>query len=103
METMDKLVFVESGSPEWDHMWAVLAKHPSNRALPEPTVAEHFEEIWQYMGTVKVPARWFLNPFKWFQRKPQYIHCFRHRQHPTQGAYFRLGVIASQPFCSGQN
>ncbi|ELF4281881.1 hypothetical protein RNF85_000392 [Salmonella enterica] len=107
MEAMTTFTFVKSGTQEWDYMWDALAKHPSNRRLPEPTVAEHLEEVWQYMETVEVSAkftaRWYLNPLRWFRRKPRYIHCFRHRAHPTHGIYFRLGVAASQQFCSEQN
>ena len=57
--------FIERGTPEWDRMWAELAKHPLNTGLDKPTEAEFECEYWEYMG----PG-------------VQGGHCFRHRCHP---------------------
>lgn len=87
-------LFVDRGSNEWRYMWDALARHKSNSALPEPTVAENFGEVWQYMETDRVPTG-FIG--RMFGRKYQYFHCFRHRMHPEKGAY-RLRVPATAGF-----
>lgn len=86
--------FVEQGSREWNYMWAELAKRAENRNLPDPTMADNFGEVWQYMETDEVTAGRVWQ----FWKKHQYVHCFRHRLHPTKGAYYRIVIPASQGF-----
>ncbi|MCX8956997.1 hypothetical protein [Erwinia psidii] len=83
-----KLLLVKNGSNEWHQMWSKLAKHPSNRALPDPSVANNYGEVWQYMETVEKRVLWFK----------RYIHCFRHRLHPACGRYMTISITASHTF-----
>lgn len=47
--TVNAISLVSPDSPEWQHMWAKLSARGPNRDLPDPTVAENFGEVWQYM------------------------------------------------------
>lgn len=62
--------FIQRGTPAWDQMWALLADHPVNEGLADPSVAEHAPsgECWQYMG----PGSGMTQHF-------------RHRCHPKTG------------------
>ncbi|EBV7251979.1 hypothetical protein CRQ31_09880 [Salmonella enterica subsp. enterica serovar Worthington] len=81
------ITIVGRDSNEWHRMWEALGKHKANRALPQPTVAEHSGEMWQYMETREVRRFWFLK---------RYVHLFRHRMHPTKGINYCVSIPASQ-------
>ncbi|HBM9906352.1 TPA: hypothetical protein L1M51_005117, partial [Enterobacter chengduensis] len=49
--TVNAICLVRPDSPEWHHMWAELSACGPNRDLPDPTAAENFGEVWQYMET----------------------------------------------------
>lgn len=80
------LMLVVQGSKEWELMWTSLSSLPENRELPEPSQAENFGEIWEYMETTK--SRFF----------EKYYHRFRHRFHPAKGADYRINIKASKSF-----
>ncbi|OSN01291.1 hypothetical protein [Lonsdalea populi] len=83
------ILLVKPKSYEWHYMWSKLAKHESNRQLPDPTVADNGGEIWQYMETVETR-------FLWFGKR--YIHRFRHRLHPASDYAKNINVPASNTF-----
>ncbi|MJZ42525.1 hypothetical protein DS487_16810 [Salmonella enterica subsp. enterica] len=85
------ITLVRPDSAEWHLMWRALGKHKANRTLPQPTVAEHAGEAWEYMETREVRRFWFLK---------RYIHLFRHRLHPTAGVNYCVSIPASQDFDS---
>lgn len=87
--TVNAISLVSPDSPEWQHMWAKLSARGPNRDLPDPTVAENFGEVWQYMETQEVSSLW---------SGKRYLHCFRHRLHPVKGADYRLKIPASRDF-----
>lgn len=86
---MNGISLVTADSNEWHYMWAELAKRAANRELPDPTVAENFGEVWQYMETQEVSSFWLGK---------RLFHCFRHRLHPVKGADYRLKIPASRGF-----
>ncbi|MGP0926149.1 hypothetical protein ACJ8PU_23140 [Serratia sp. CY81489] len=86
---MNGISLVTAESHEWHYMWAELAKHAPNRELSDPTVAENFGEVWQYMETQEVDSLW---------KGKRLFHCFRHRLHPVKGAYYQVRIPASRHF-----
>jgi hypothetical protein len=88
-DLINAVLLVKPDSNEWDYMWDELAKHNSNRNLPDPTVAENFGEMWQYMETQEHRSLW---------SGKQLFHCFRHRLHPVKGANLRIKIPASRDF-----
>ncbi|AHG22813.1 hypothetical protein Z042_14300 [Chania multitudinisentens RB-25] len=92
-QTINCVLLVTADSNEWHYMWAELAKRAQNRELPEPTVAEHFGEVWQYMETQEVSSLW---------SGKRLFHCFRHRLHPVKGANYRIKIPASRNLESGE-
>lgn len=86
---MNGISLVTADSNEWHYMWAELAKQAANRELPDPTVAENFGEVWQYMETQDVSSFWLGK---------RLFHCFRHRLHPVKGAEYRLKIPTSRGF-----
>lgn len=82
---MNGISLVTADSNEWHYMWVKLAKRAANRELPDPTVAENFGEVWQYMETQEVSSFWLGK---------RLFHCFRHRLHPVKGADYRLKITA---------
>ncbi|MFP1744399.1 hypothetical protein [Lonsdalea quercina] len=89
---MDKknnsFMLVVQDSKEWELMWASLSLLPENSELPEPSSAENFGEVWEYMETTK--SR-FLE---------KYYHRFRHRMHPVKGVNYQIKIKASKDFSS---
>ncbi|MFJ5498710.1 hypothetical protein ACIPUN_02055 [Pectobacterium sp. CHL-2024] len=83
------ITLVQRGSREWDFMWSSLGKDTINRKLSQPTVAENFGEVWQYMETREVRSLF----------GKRYFHFFRHRLHPTKGPY-GIKIPASRNFDS---
>ncbi|MFP1890594.1 hypothetical protein ACLEE4_05055 [Lonsdalea quercina] len=83
------ITLVQRGSREWDYMWSSLGKDAINRTLSQPTVAENFGEVWQYMETREVRSLF----------GKRYFHFFGHRLHPTKGAC-RIKIPASRNFNS---
>jgi len=80
-----KIKFIERDTPEWDFMWAELAKHEYNKDNEQPTVCEFCGETWQYMDTAIYDKQW--------------QHCFRHRMHPKfDGKRCYLQFPVSQNF-----
>jgi hypothetical protein len=77
-----EFILIKEGSPEWEYMWNWLGDHPINKELPEPTLAYHQGEGWQYMGS--------------FRQGTKVIHEFRHRNHPVTQRVEDLKVSASQ-------
>ena len=65
--------YVKQGSKEWHNMWAWVGRHPLNKGIVNPTIAENHGETWQYMGTMKMSDG-------------TYSHRFRHRFHPVREA-----------------
>lgn len=88
-KNITRVSIVSPGHSEWHYLWAELAKHESNRGLSDPTVANNFGEVWQYMETHEVSSLW--------SGKRQF-HCFRHRLHPVKGADYRIKIPASRNF-----
>lgn len=88
-DLINAVLLVKPDSHEWDYMWDELAKHKSSRNLPEPTVAENFGEVWQYMETQEHRSFW---------SGKQFYHCFRHRLHPVEGVNCRVRIPASRDF-----
>lgn len=77
-----ELVLIKIGSLEWSYMWEWLGNHPINEGLDKPSVAYHYGEVWEYMGS--------------FKQKDKLIHSFRHRSHPRHGQRIDLHVEASE-------
>lgn len=76
-----ELVLIRVDCNEWEYIWNWLAQHPLNEGLPEPSIATHKGESWQYMGS--------------FKQNERVIHTFRHRQHPKTNRVENLNVQAS--------
>ncbi|WP_226066763.1 hypothetical protein [Dickeya zeae] len=89
-----ELTIVPKDSNEWHLMWSALGNHEANRTLSQPTVAENFGEVWQYMETGATKSLFG------FGKRKRYFHYFRHRLHPTKGADYRLKIPASKEFKS---
>ncbi|EBA2138281.1 hypothetical protein GJ842_05595 [Salmonella enterica] len=89
--TFNGITLVRRDCDEWHLMWSALGEHKANRALSQPTVAEHFSEAWEYMETREVRT---------FGLRKRYFHFFRHRMHPTGGVNYRIRIPASQGFDS---
>ncbi|HAF1610045.1 TPA: hypothetical protein G8M64_004372 [Salmonella enterica] len=85
------ITLVHPDCNEWHLMWSALGEHKANRTLSQPTVAEHFGEVWQYMETREV---------RMFGFRKVYFHFFRHRMHPTGGVNYCIRLPASQGFDS---
>ncbi|ELQ9442583.1 hypothetical protein R3E37_005512 [Serratia marcescens] len=88
-KTLTRVLLVIRDKDEWHYMWDKLAKHPSNRGLSEPTVAENFGEMWSYMETQEVGSFWLGK---------RRFHYFRHRMHPTKIGEYRVRIPASRHF-----
>lgn len=87
--TMTKMAFVEETDNEWELMWTALGQNAMNRNLPDPTVAEHFGEVWQYMESREVNYLFFFK---------RYYHFFRHRMHPTESRRQCIKIPATRGF-----
>ncbi|WP_409160606.1 hypothetical protein [Pectobacterium sp. B2J-2] len=89
--TMTKMAFVEETDKEWELMWTALGQHAMNRELPDPTVADNFGEVWQYMESREVRYLFFFK---------RYYHFFRHRMHPRPAMFGRqcIKILASRGF-----
>lgn len=92
-QTVNNICLVQPDSHEWHYMWAELASRGTNRDLPDPTAAENFGEVWQYMETQERCSLWSGRLF---------FHCFRHRLHPVKGAEYRVRIPASRNFLPGE-
>ncbi len=78
-----EVLFIKPEHPEWEYMWALVAQHPLNEGVEEPTVADFSYECWQYMDTSLYGG--------------ELKHCFRHRCHPNTHCreYLHLPVSES--------
>ena len=70
-------VLLKIDSPEWNHIWEWLEKHPLNEGLEEPSIALNNNEQWQYVGTYK--------------KGNKAISDMRHRLHPVTN---RLEILS---------
>jgi hypothetical protein len=77
------MTIVKRETTEFGRMWDALAEMPVNAGLPCPCEAEDARtgERWQYMATVNIAGQW--------------LHQFRHRQHPRTQARIVINVPAA--------
>jgi len=76
-----EFVLIKQDSPEWAFIWNWLEKHPINKGLEEPRVAENNGAEWEYIGSYKQDDR--------------ILHEFRHLCHPTTQGAIKTSVAAS--------
>ena len=62
-----QMVLIKRDSQEWEKMWDMVANHPINEGIEEPSLAINEGEAWEYMGS--------------FRQDNRIIHEFRHRFH----------------------
>ena len=82
-----KLGLVRVNSREWFHAWKLLGETTQDA----DHCAEHPEthEVWQYMGSMLSVG------------EQGWVHEFRHRQHPSDGARWLVRVAASEGWRPG--